>query len=634
MADSTALKTTEEELRERTGGTPEGSVAQKVRGWFSTAKSARINKDQKLLDQYRIYRFSGDAAQFPWRSDIYIPMGNVNVEVKTAKMLTAILASDPFFRAKARSMRFMQNEEAVQQLMIQQLEEMGWPKVLHGWIKTHYIFSTSVLKGYWKYEEVIEEVEETVMQPVYVRIGDGPDGLMQVGEEPVTKTVKRPRVVFDGPCFEVCNIFDVYWDPHATSLKNARYVIHRKDVTVDYLQAKADQGIYSKSAVNAIKAARAESSASDSGEKIAQDNIDGEEVKDSVSPTVEILECTTLTRLIVIGPGDVSLRDDPMKYSRINFFELSHLPDPHRLFGTAVNEPVEKIQKAINKTLRLHLDEWDIHVHKMLLVSEDAVKNPGDLVARPGGYVRIKAGRDLDNSVKELSRQPHGMESNAIMDMFERMNEVVTGVTEPAKGIERRSGKGETATKTRMSAAGASVRFGVELILIEPAIKEVLEFMHSMNQTFLTVPRIIRVMGEQGRTYPLIGADHVEGEFDFKFELAPVQGNKEVWLQRLMLVFQQFSQNPLLAPMTDWVEMGKRLLKAADVRTPELILNPQNMQQNMMLMMMQQQGPQAGAGNGETGPATNSEAGALSAQRRMPQPTARDANREVGAGVG
>jgi hypothetical protein len=622
MADSdTGLKTIEEQLEERTGETKEKDLAETVRGWFAEAKAARSTRDPKLLAQYKIYRFYGKQAKFPWRSDIYVPMGHVNVLVKTAKMLTAILASDPFFRAQARAARFAQSQEYVEQLMLKQLEDMGWPRVLHDWILDHYWSGLGILKGYWKYEEVEEEVEVTKYRPVFYKVGEE---YIESEPEPYTVMEKKRRVVFDGPAFEVVNIFDFYVDPHATSIKTARYAIHRKEVSIDHLRAMADKGVYDKEAVERIAAGRL-AGANESAEKVVIDQIEDNLPGKESDKQPEILECVTPTRIIVVGPDNILLRDDPHKFSRINFFDLPHLPNAHKLFGVGVNEPVTSIQQAVNDTHNLRNDSMKISVHKMWKVSEDAVRNPSDIVARPGGYIRVKGGRDLDQAIKELTTTPLPPEAYMEQDYLERLNETSTGVNEPSKGIERRSGKGETATKTRQSAQGSSTRFGVELILIEPKIKEVLDFMHSLNQTFMDVPQEIDTPG--GGPSPLVGPEHInDGKFKFKFELAPIHGDKDRWIQRLVLVSQQYMQNPQTALRTNWPEFQSRLAKAADIRNPDALFGDQYIQQNLQLMLATQ-GPQ-GPG-GQTGPATNPEAGAVNAQRRAPQPTARDAYREM-----
>jgi hypothetical protein len=217
------------------------------------------------------------------------------------------------------------------------------------------------------------------------------------------------------------------------------------------------------------------------------------------------------------------------------------------------------------------------------------------------------------------------MESQIEMDTLERMNETATGVNEPAKGIERRSGKGETATKTRISAAGASVRFGVELILVEPKIQEVLEFMHSLNQLFFDFPRELTGGGT-------VGPENVEPDFKFKMELSPIQGDERV--QRLIMVSQQSGQNPQTALRTNWSEFQRRLADAADIRNPNALFGDQFIEQNVQVMMMGQP-PQGGTpGGGENGPATNPQVGAANAQRRAPQPTAADARRDIFSQVG
>ena len=604
------------------------NLAKKVHDYYSQAKDARIHKDQTYLKQYKMYRFTGGARKFPWRSNIYIPMGHVNVLVKTARMLAALKASDPFFRASARSMRFAQNEEAVQMLMQKQHEDMDWWTVIHDWQLDKYIYGIGILKMHWLYDENVEMVPEMREREVYVK--DGGE-LIPVGTEMVEVKVPKRTVVFDGPVAEVVNIFDCYWDPNATNIRKARYVIHRKNVTIDYLYSKAEQGVYKRDAVERIAASKI-AQGSKGGEKDTIATIEQEDIGRDLAETIEILECTTRNRIMVAADGEL-LRDVPNKFKQINFFEDKHLRSAHKSSGMGTNEPIEEIHAALNKVHNLRFDSWSINVYPMFAIDMGAIFNPADLIARPGGYVRVNSGRDTTRAIVEINKQQLPVEAYTEQSVLERLNEVITGVTEPQQGVA--SGKGEqTATETRFTAAGTSTRFAVELILLEPVLKQILEFHHLLNQMFLDQPRVIRILGEQGQDYP-INPENVEGEYDFMFELSPLQGNREAWIQRLLLVSNALSQNPMTAPFTNWMELGKRMIKAADLRSPETLLNLdvfQFNQQVMGIMAMTQAASTMPSDGGQTGPATNPSVGAANAKTRTPQQTPNDYVRDVYAG--
>ena len=614
MADETTdkmLTTTERFAKQKS----DEDIAKEVHSDFTRAQAARSLKDATFLEQYKIYRFHDKRRKFPWRSDIYVPLGHVNVVVKTARLLTATLGADPFFKPVARNQMFAQAEEPVQNLMLKQHEEMEFPVFLHDWYHDMFINSVGIAKGYWKYEERVDTEEVVMQQPIYAQV-DGQQ--FPIGVEDVKKKVKKSTVLFDGPMFDVVNIFDFQIDPQATSIKRARYVVHRKEVSIDYLREKAEQGIYKKEAVEKI-AREYSKGMTDDPNKSSIDSIEGTHESHASDQPIEILEHWTKTTKRVAGPSNTLLQDRKNPFSRIPFFEIKHLRGAHKFWGIGVNEPVTTVLTHVNKTHRLRYDNWEINVQKMFVVDMGAIYAPSDIVARPGGIVRVKTGRDTSKAIQELHKSNLPMESYMEEEKLQQLNEIITGVTEPQVGVSQQVGE-ETATKTRDTQAGISTRFGVELILAEPAIKELLEFHHELNQKFLDQPRVVRIMGDEGYQYPLIGPDEVSGNFDFKFEMSPVQGNPEKWLQRLLLVQKQLVENPQTAIRTNWIELGRRTLKAAEIRNPDMILSDQNIMMNMQTMMMMQP-------PGAT--AENPEEGRMNAATRMPQPTPADMTRDM-----
>lgn len=612
------------------------SKAQQVRSDFTEAKSARRYKDSQMLEQYKIYRFQGSPPKAAWRSKTFIPRGHVNVVVKTARTVTAILSSDPFFKAVASNQPYVQNEEAVENLMMQQHEDMDFTTFLHDWILDYHIFPAAIAKMYWKYDEEIETVETTEMQPIYADIGGQ---LIKIGEEPKTVKKQERKVLFDGPMAEVVNIFDFYPDPKATSVKTARYVIHRREVTIDHLDKMARIGVYDKAAVNAIRNMNA-TSATDSGEKQEIQAIEGGETDGIDLGNIEILEHWTRKTKRVVGPNDTMLQEKKNVFKRIPFFDIKHLRSGHKFWGVGVNESSTTIQDSMNTFHRMKEDNWQIALQRMFVVDMQAIFSPSDLVARPGGYVRTKGGYDTKRAITQLDMPQIPIAAYAEQEYLERLDEISTGVTDSMRGTDAPT-MDETATKTRMTAAGSGIRFGVELLLLEPALKDLLLFQHELNQLFLDMPRVVRTMGDAGYQYPLVGPEQIEGQMRFNFELSPVQGNREAWLQRIMLVFQQFSNNPYIAPQTGWLELGRRLLKAADIRNPGMILNEQNLMQNAMMMppeqlgMMQMMGGGgAGPNQQQSGPATNPEVGRMNAITRSPQQTPNDMYRDQFAKAG
>ena len=622
-------------------GSSKADRAKKVHGDFKKALGARVQKDRTFLEQYKIYRFHAKSRKFPWRSNVYVPKGHVNVVVKTARLLTAVMSSDPFFKPVAKSQQFSANEEALLDLMLSQQEDMEFPIVLHDWFLDMYIFSAGILKMYWAYDEEVEEVEETVEQPVIAIMPNGKQVPLQ--SEFIKRKRKEYTVTYDGPRAEVVNIFDFYVDPEATSIKKARYVIHRiPNATPDHLKSMVDRGVYDEDEVKRLIGENATSQSSGSSEKDELARIEGEIPEHDRGDDIELLEYVTKKRILTVGPNDTLLRDVPNPFKQINFFEIKHLRNAHKFFGIGTNEPSETIQEAINQTHNMRLDSWKITVQQMFIVGMGAILTPSDVVARPGGYVRVKPGYPLDQGIKELQTGSLPPEAYIEEDKLTQIDEVAVGVTEPDAGAGRKEGSRVTATAERKQSAGTSTRFGVELVLLEPALKDVLRFQHKLNQIFLNQPQEVRRKGEAGVTWQNTGPENIIGDFNFRFELSPVQGNRELWLQRILLIYKTLSENQQASMMTDWFELSKRLLKGGDIRNPEMILSQIPMiplaqaQQMLMEQQMQMQGQQPGKqGQGGQGGGTvrNPAEGRMNAMTRTPQPTPGDMMRDQFAGV-
>ena len=172
---------------------------------------------------------------------------------------------------------------------------------------------------------------------------------------------------------------DIFFDPSATHVRNAKYVMIREFTTVDQLEDKGYDVTEFKRLVKAgmltseLKNTSYESIVK--ANKGLQDRVG--EIDDPKNPTVEVVTQYTEDETTVFLPrNSIILEQDKNKYKHgyIPVAQLRYYPLGDDIIGESEVECVMPLQKAINAILCGFLDEVNIRMRPPLKISSSGVR--------------------------------------------------------------------------------------------------------------------------------------------------------------------------------------------------------------------------------------------------------------------
>lgn len=225
-------------------------------------------------------------------------------------------------------------------------------------------------KTVWKWRRLPRTVRST------------PEQMMQ--GQPAQSTIFD--VVDDRPSMVVPHPFDVLWDPNATMLEEARWIIHRVFIPKSQLFARRRRvdsdgrtvGAYDN--VSEVKGSGQDRDAS-------MPNELPEHVVERRKNNVEVLEFYDMerNRVVTIANRSVVLRDieNPYPYGEHPFSAATTQTDIARLDGISEVKMLESLQTMLWLVENQRLDNTRLSMDTVLMI-RDTVENFDELQIRPG----------------------------------------------------------------------------------------------------------------------------------------------------------------------------------------------------------------------------------------------------------
>ena len=167
-----------------------------------------------------------------WKSDLRVKHAFQQVET----LLPEFLVEDPNFEVVPREKGDEAQARTNQKLLDYQLDRDRYAEKRMQAAKKAIIFGQVPIKVTWAYEVRRRKVRNPM--PAEERVS-----ALLAGEE-VPAFVEQDIVDRDDPTMIVVDPFDFMWDPAATSIDDAAYVLHRSWLTTEQLRAKAAAGLY------------------------------------------------------------------------------------------------------------------------------------------------------------------------------------------------------------------------------------------------------------------------------------------------------------------------------------------------------------------------------------------------------
>lgn len=440
-------------------------------------------------------------------------------------------------------------------------------------------------------------------------------------------------VVKNFPKLDILPSVEFLFDPTAKSIDEAKYCIHRKIVTKDYLKRKELEGVYSN--VDDIKWTgssyvedeeelyRVEHGFRPDDNTIVTDTARQDVVINEYWGKLDLNNDGLLEDVVITFCGDTILSIEENTFDKYPFFIFSPYPSVFRIYGMGIAEMVESIQTAKTAFMRELLENTRRNNDRKIFYREGAFLAPSQMNDPKQKYVSIDERVPLDGVV---ASEPFEQLSPNIVDTIEYLDKVrqmVTGVSELKQGVNAQDKSTATEASIKYEASNAQVQ--MIAVNFSYTFKDIYEFVVYANQKFIDDKTVIRLLNESIEIDP----EDLQGVFDLSIACALGTGTAEsrrVALNNVLLTMIQVAEP---RGLTDGIKIRNVLariieesgLKDVDsyLKTEEQIMQEQQqaMMQQQQMAQMQQEAAQLEMDNAQAQTAQN-EAQAMQDMGVMP----------------
>lgn len=531
------------------------------------------------------------------------------------RLMQTFFGSDDIVAVQGRNAEDTHKASILQQLCNYQITVLnnGF-MVFYRWFKDALITGLGVVKCYWdrkyEYEDLEEFIGEEQLQLLMSDENIEVKDYSIFSQDPMTlRSVYKvkyrlKKITKNQPVIENVPITEFLFDSTAKTISDAKYIIHKKKVTIDYLKTQADRGIYDKKAVDEL----IENTPSDTTDYDAffitgQDDVI-QQVSNETQParnSVYLYECyekididgdDRLEDVIVTVCGNKVLRVEENTYGRSTFFTLSPVMEPHKIFGKGMSDIIGQLQDLKTALLKELVTNLSLSNESKLLLREDAVYVEDLLSNRP--FVRVRQNvPNIHNVITPMAPKPIHQLTMPMLEYLDYTRENRSGITRYSQGMDANS-LNHTATGISQIMQASNQRLELIMrIFAETGIKELFSFLVQLNQKFIDKEQVIRLTNKELEISP----DDLNGNFDLVVNAGIALGTQEKQLQALQMMMAHTIQVLLpngLAKPEHIYNLTKLMYTKLGYKNIDDFMVPIEVikQQEQMQQMMQQQGAQ------------------------------------------
>lgn len=559
------------ELPKATRAKSNQDLAHEIVDKFTTSLTWRQPYRSRWDRFYKLYKNVLDETNYPWQSNVFIPMAFSTVET----VVPRLVSNRPEIDIMPREKTDEAHAKIMSQLIDYQWDMMNMNVMMPEAVKELCIYGTVIIKAGWKYKTQTNQKREVADETI-------PEmGMVQTEQE---------EVIYDAPTVELVDLYDFYPDPSGTSIDTMKWCIHRTVRTKAYLKEMAKNKIYKN--VNLVINGSG-MKASDDDEKSQRRATDGISLPPLDEDSVELLEYWEDDRVVVIADRSVVIRDEknPFEHGKKPFIHCVDQKVPHEFYGIGEIEPIETLCYELNDRRNQRMDNVTLILNRMWKIKNSANVDEDELVSDAGGVVHTD---DMDGidvlAMPDVTASSYQEEALIKGDIQQ-----TSGVTDYTKGANSGTSSNDTATGISLLQEAGNARFRMKSQNIEDMlIKRLGEFMVSMNEQFVTEPQVLRIVGDDGIEWKQVKPDEIQGQFDVQVVAgSTVVTNEAVDKKQTMEMFSLLNGNPLV----DQRELLKTVILAINPKAnTEKLLPPQQAQPGSIPGMGDQMGADGGMG--------------------------------------
>jgi hypothetical protein len=515
-----------------------------------------FDKFSRLDDLY--HSKTNSKYTLPNGSKVFVPISYSFVET----ILPRMLSTSPKMNYHPQEEQDISKAEIASHLFSYWWDKTNAYIEVHDWVKNALIYGTGILKTKWHSKITTKKYN--------------------VNGEAVTEDYFE----YKDPKIESCNIYDVFYDPSATSTNNIKWVVHRiytdintlmdEDKALKALKNKlSEEGLgieaenldmYENLPALKSKLAKDKTERSTYNES-RRKSAGGSSYQGSGANEVMLYEYHAENGdIITIAPEQeyiIRHQKKPYWHGRLNFIFLNDTKVINEVYGKGEIEPIEKPQHALNTVVNQVIDTANYQLNFMWK-AKDTVED-SELVTMQGNIVHVQDMSDVDVIRPEIGTGQTAFQMIAYLKetMQEALgiNDYIKGQTSPDATL------GEVEIKTEQ----ANYRIKQKIKLFEEqGLRKLGEIILALYQQFMSQEKVIRIVGETGVKYQRVSPEDIMGRFDVTPEpgstepVDPQEGKKQS-----LEAFQMFNGDQYI----NQVELRQNTLEKLGFKDTDKLIN-------------------------------------------------------------
>ncbi len=537
-------------------------LASSVAGDFRRWKQSRVRLESKWRECWEAYLcevkslYADPVDETVGLSQVARPVLYEAVEAIHANLLNALFpANERFFSVAGKSESDHQNAQVIEEFLRGKLEDANFIEKYAMFLKQAVVIGNTVAAVPWRKQSRIRRVEQPV-QLFGVTVG--------------YQRVVREDVVYNGPEFEVLDMFDFLIDPNATNFRQAK-VIHKVDRSLRELKSNA--AYHNLDQLNPVK----DGFATDLGDankasKRRAFGLDELPLEHSTSNAdqVKVLEAwgdfvigdqVFCNYVCAIANEKTVIRFEPNPYDcgLKPFIFTGFIPVPNEIYGIGAIEKSLGLQHVINTLTNQKLDVINLSINNPFtyLINDD-VFDPDTMVTRPGALIPVKD-HDTLRPIQYLN--DFTVAFTEIADLKSEIQEA-TGALKYFVGGD--SLQGRTATEVNALVNGGTQKFSSFLSHLEKtSLEPFLRIVFENAKQFIQETENFRVACHSGRTqYKKLSPALLKGaECCFHIDGSKGALFKEQELRSLTAFLQLVESNPAIQAQVNVPALFKKIYR-------------------------------------------------------------------------
>ena len=470
------------------------SVMQDYRRW----KQSRARLEAKWRECWQAYlcdlktMYTQPEEQTGDFSRVVRPVLYEAVEAIHANLLNSLFpANERFFSVVGHTEADHQNAALIEEFLRGKLEEANFIEKYAMFLKQAIVTGNSVAAAPWRRTRQLRRINQPVTL-FGVTVG--------FQKELVEETV------YNGPEFEVIDIFDFLIDPDATDFQTAK-VIHKVERPLRALQANP---VYSN--LEVLHPTMESATDADNANKLSKRRAFG--LDEPLTPenelgqkSVKLLETwgdfvindqVYRNYVCVVANDTAVIRFEPNPYDNGQkpFIFTSFIPVPNEIYGIGAIEKSLGLQHVINTLTNQKLDVINLSINNPFtyLINDD-VFDPDKLVTRPGALIPVKS-HDTLRPIQYLN--DYTVAFTEIADLKAEIQEA-TGAFKYFTGTD--TPQTRTATEVNALVNGGTLKFSAFLSHLEKSsLEPFLRLVFENAKQFINEPENLRIYCRDGVT--------------------------------------------------------------------------------------------------------------------------------------